>query len=131
VPDFDLWVRILDVSPDGAAYNLMSPGLDVLRASYRSDSVKPELVKPSKIYRLVLDRLLTANVFQKNHRVRVQVSGAFFPHFSRNLQTGKSEITSSKMHIGHIRIHDDPRHSSRVILPVVPAAMPAPVSPVQ
>ena len=33
--DTDLWVRLLDVAPDGTAFNLMSPGLDVLRASYR------------------------------------------------------------------------------------------------
>ena len=33
--DADLWVRLLDVAPDGAAFNLMSPGLDVQRASYR------------------------------------------------------------------------------------------------
>ena len=33
--DVDLYVRLLDVAPDGTAFNLMSPGLDVLRASYR------------------------------------------------------------------------------------------------
>ena len=120
VPDFDLWVRVLDVTPDGAAYNLMSPGLDVLRASYRNGSTKPELLEPGKIYRLDLDRLLTSNVFKAGHRIRVQISGAFFPHFSRNMQTGKSEITSSEMRVGHIRIHNDAQHSSRVVLPVIP-----------
>ena len=120
VPDFDLWVRVLDVAPDGAVYNLMSPGLDVLRASYRNGSTKPELLEPGKIYRLDLDRLLTSNVFKAGHRIRVQISGAFFPHFSRNLQTGKSEITSSETRGGHIRIHNDAEHSSRVILPVIP-----------
>jgi putative CocE/NonD family hydrolase len=123
VRDFDLWVRILDVSPDGAAYNLMSPGLDVLRASYRDNSVKPELLKPGKIYRLELNRLLTSNVFQKGHRIRVQVSGAFFPHFSRNLQTGNSEIISSGMRTGHIRIYNDAQHPSRIVLPAIPARM--------
>lgn len=120
VPDFDLWVRVLDVAPDGTAYNLMSPGLDVLRASYRNESAKPELLEPGKIYRLDLDRLLTSNVFKAGHRIRVQVSGAFFPHFSRNLQTGKSEITSSEMRVGHIRIYNDAEHASRVVLPVIP-----------
>jgi putative CocE/NonD family hydrolase len=122
VPDFDLWVRLLDVWPDGHAYNLMSPGLDVLRASYRNGSVEQELVQPGEIVRLNLDRLLTSNVFKKGHRIRVQVSGAFFPHFSRNLQTGKSEITSSEMHVGHIRIHDEREHASRILIPVVPRA---------
>ena len=74
VPDFDLWVRLLDVAPDGTAYNLMSPGLDVLRASYRNGSVQPELVKPGEIVRLNLDRLLTSNVFKAGHRIRVQIS---------------------------------------------------------
>jgi putative CocE/NonD family hydrolase len=123
VRDFDLWVRVLDVSPDGAAYNLMSPGLDVLRASYRNTSVKPELLKPGKIYRLELNRLLTSNVFQKGHRIRVQVSGAFFPHFSRNVQTGNSEINSSGMRTGHIRVYNDAQHPSRIVLPAIPARM--------
>ena len=125
VPDFDLWVRVLDVTPDGAAYNLMSPGLDVLRASYRNGSTKPELLEPGKVYRLDLDRLLTSNVFKAGHRIRVQISGAFFPHFSRNLQTGKSEITSSEMRAGHIRIHNDAQHASRIVLPVIPRALAA------
>jgi hypothetical protein len=120
VPDFDLWVRILDVAPDGTAYNLMSPGLDVLRASYRNGATKSGLVKPGEIIQLTLDRLLTSNVFKAGHRIRVQVSGAFFPHFSRNLQTGKSEITSSEMRVGHIRIHDEREHASRILVPVVP-----------
>jgi putative CocE/NonD family hydrolase len=121
VPDFDLWVRVLDVSPDGAAYNLMSPGLDVLRTSYRNGSETPEFLEPGKIGRLELNRLLTSNVFQKGHRVRVQVSGAFFPHFSRNLQTGKSEITASGMRVGHIRVYGDAEHASQIVLPVIPA----------
>jgi putative CocE/NonD family hydrolase len=120
VPDFDLWLRVLDVAPDGTAYNLMSPGLDVLRASYRNGSLKPELLQPGQIVRLDLDRLLTSNVFQKGHRIRVQISGALFPHFSRNLQTGKSETTSSEVRMGHIRIYQYVGHMSRIVLPVIP-----------
>jgi uncharacterized protein len=112
-------VRILDVWPDGRAYNLMSPGLDVLRASYRNGLSKPELLRPGQIVRLDLDRLLTSNVFKTGHRIRVQVSGAFFPHFSRNLQTGKSEATSSEIRIGHIRIYNGADRASRIMLPVV------------
>jgi putative CocE/NonD family hydrolase len=124
VPDFDLWVRVLEVFPDETAYNLMSPGLDVLRASYRNGSLKPELLQSGQIVRLDLDRLLTSNVFKAGHRIRMQISGAFFPHFSRNLQTGKSEATSSETRIGHIRIYGDAEHASRIILPVIPRDTP-------
>ena len=122
VPDFDLWVRLLDVSPDGTAFNLMSPGLDVLRASYRNASLKPELLAPGKVYLLNLDRMLTSNVFRAGHRIRVQISAAFSPHFSRNLQTGESEITSSQTQLGHIRIYHDAEHSSRIVLPIISRA---------
>jgi uncharacterized protein len=117
--DFDLWVRLLDVAPDGTAFNLMSPGLDVLRASYRGETVQPELVTPGKVYELTLNRLLTSNTFLKGHRIRVQISGAFYPHFSRNLQTGKSEIVSKESRVGRIRIHFDAGHESRIVLPVI------------
>ncbi len=129
VPDLDLWVRLLDVAADGKAYNLMSPGLDVLRASYRNyrfpetqakGAFKPEPLVPGNIYRLDFNRLLTSNVFLAGHRVRVQISGALFPHFSRNLQTGESEITTARTQIGHIRIHHDADHASRIVLPLIP-----------
>ena len=120
VTDLDLWVRLLDVAPDGAAHNLMSPGLDVLRASYRNGTVKPKLLKPKSIVKLTLDRMVTSNTFLAGHRLRVQISGAFFPHFSRNLQTGESEITASATRIAHVRIFHDAEHPSRIVLPIIP-----------
>jgi uncharacterized protein len=120
VPDLDLWVRLLDIAPDGTSFNLMSPGLDVLRASYRNEKLQPESLKPGEIYKLTLDRMLTSNVFRAGHQIRIQISGAFFPHFSRNLQSGQSEVTSSAMCPGHVRIYHDPDHRSRIDLPVIP-----------
>jgi uncharacterized protein len=118
--DFDLWVRILDVAPDGTAFNLMSPGLDVLRASYREGIAKPEPLQSNRTVKLSLDRLLTSNTFLPGHRIRVQISGAFFPHFSRNLQTAESEVASSRSVPAHIRILHDAEHRSRIVLPVIP-----------
>ncbi len=120
VPDFDLWVRLLDVAPDGTAFNLMSPGLDVLRASYRNASFKPELLTPGVGYRLTLDRMVTSNVFRAGHRIRVQISAAFSPHFSRNLQTGESEITSSQTQLAHIRFYHSKENQSFIVLPIIP-----------
>jgi putative CocE/NonD family hydrolase len=119
VKDFDLWVRLLDVAPDGTAFDLMSPGLDVLRASWRNETVKPELPETGKIYKLTLDRMLTSNTFLKGHKIRVQISGAFYPHFSRNLQTGESEITSKESRAGRIVLHHDAEHASLIILPII------------
>ena len=103
--DFDLWVRLLDVAPDGTAFNLMSPGLDVLRASYRDMSKGRQWLEPGHVYELTLPNLITSNVFLKGHRMRVQVFGSFAPNFSRNLQTGKSEASSAEMKKARIRVY--------------------------
>ena len=79
--DFDLWVRLQDVAPDGTAFNLMSPGLDVLRASYRDMIRGRQWLEPGKIYELNLKNLITSNVFLKGHRIRVQISAAFIRIF--------------------------------------------------
>ena len=116
--DTDLWVRLLDVASDGTAFNLMSPGLDVLRASYRDAKKGRELFKPQQVYELHLNNLITSNVFLKGHRIRVQISATFFPNFSRNLQTGELEASSAGMQKASISIYTDRRRPSRVVLPV-------------
>jgi putative CocE/NonD family hydrolase len=117
--DTDLWVRLLDVAPDGTAFNLMSPGLDVLRASYRNLKKGRQLLTPNRVYELHLDNLITSNVFRKGHRMRVQISATFFPNFSRNLHTGELENSSARMQKANLSIYTDRRRPSRIVLPVV------------
>jgi putative CocE/NonD family hydrolase len=117
-PDTDLWVRLLDVAPDGTALNLMSPGNDVVRASYRDG--KRELLTPGEVYSLKFDKLVTSNLFAKGHRIRVQISTSFFPPFTRNLHTGKSEFFSAEMRKATVRIRHSEKYPSRVILPIIP-----------
>jgi putative CocE/NonD family hydrolase len=117
--DTDLWVRLLDVAPDGTALNLMSPGLDVVRASYRDLKRGRKLLTPRHIYQLHLDNLISSNVFQKGHRIRVQISTTFFPNFSRNLHTGELESVSATMKKAKITIHSGRRYPSQIILPTV------------
>jgi putative CocE/NonD family hydrolase len=120
--DTDIWARLLDVAPDGTAFNLMSPGLDVLRASYREIEKGRQLLTPGEIYPLRLDKLVTSNVFKAGHRIRLQVSASFFPNFSRNLHTGDLETTSDRRQRATIRIHHDPQHRSQITLPIVAPA---------
>ena len=116
--DLDLWVRLIDVAPDGTAFNLMSPGLDVVRASYRKAGHGQQLLEANHIYRIHFENLITSNVFKKDHRVRVQISGSFFPNFSRNPQTGESERISPNMKKAQITIYSGREYPSRIILPV-------------
>jgi putative CocE/NonD family hydrolase len=116
--DTDLWVRLLDLAPDGAAYNLMSPGTDAVRASYRDLAKGRQLLEPGRVYELTIDRAVTSNLFRRGHRVRVQVTTSFFPNFSRNLHTGELETVSARMERATIGVHHDREHPSQIALHV-------------
>ncbi len=119
-PDTDLWAQVEDVEPDGTAWNLMSPGLNVLRASYRDGGPERKLLEPGRTYRLRLDQLYTGNLFRKGHRIRLVLTTAFMPNFSRNLHTGELETTSAAMRTAAISIHHGANTPSRLTLPVIP-----------
>ena len=123
--DVDLFVKVLDVAPDGTAFNLMAPGREVQRASYRDPS-KRELLTPGRTYTLRWDELFTANRFAKGHRIRVQIMSSFMPHYSLNPQTGELESTSAATQKARVTIRHDAAHPSRVILPVMRDAPRAP-----
>jgi len=116
--DFDLWVRLLDVHPDGAAYNVTSPGNDVIRASYREPARGPQPLEPGRVYALRWMQAPAGIQFGVGHRIRVQVSASFDPHLSRNLQTGESEVVSAASRAAEVTIHHDAGRASRVLLPV-------------
>jgi putative CocE/NonD family hydrolase len=119
-PDADLWLKLEDVAGGGTAWNLSSPGTDVLRVSSREGGASPKPLAPGEIAVVRHPNLRTGNLFAKGHRIRVVLCGSFMPHFARNLQTGESEAGSSITRRATIRIHHDSGHPSRVILPVVP-----------
>jgi uncharacterized protein len=120
VPDFDLWVQLYDVAPDGTAWNLSTPGTALQRASYREGGPERRLVKSGETVRLLMDRLVTANRFLAGHRLRVVITPAFAPLFSVNPQTGAQEFESDSVRAGDIRIGHAGGRVSRIVLPVVP-----------
>jgi putative CocE/NonD family hydrolase len=122
VPDYDLWVQLYDVAPDGTAWNLAGPGTALLRASYREGGPERRLIPEGEVVRLRIDGPITANRFLPGHRLRIAISGAFYPLFSVNPQTGAQEFDSEETRAGHIRIHHSDGKISMLILPRVPIA---------
>jgi predicted acyl esterase len=97
----------------------MSPGLDVMRASYRDGGPERKLLVPGEPVVLRFEQLLTANRFRQGHRLRVALMTSFAPHFSRNLHTGALEMESAEGRVARVTILHDAAHPSRLILPVV------------
>ncbi len=121
VPDFDLWMQLYDVFPDGTAWNLAGPGNGLVRASYRDGGPLRHLPGVGRMTTLVLDRTITANRFDPGHRLRIVLSAAFAPYFSQNPQTGNQEFESSATRAGIITVHHSAGAPSRLILPLLSA----------
>ena len=113
--DFDLWVRLQDVYPDGRAMNLMSPGNDVVRASYRDAGTGAQPLEPGRIYELRLPALISSIRFARGHRIRAQISASFAPHMSRNLQ--RRGIRGRLRRIEDGTHHDPSRRRGQVASP--------------
>ena len=118
--DTDFIVRLLDVHPDGHAYNLMSPTLEVLRARYRNGEDRPELLEPGRIVKLRLANGITSNVFKSGHRIGIHVTSSLHPHLDRNPNTGGAVATEERLVRAEQLVHHDAAHPSRVVLPVIP-----------
>lgn len=116
-PCTDFTAKLLDVFPDGRAYNL-SDG--IVRRSY---SLSPGN-ESSRQEEINIAMPPTSNVFFKGHRIRLEISSSNFPRFDRNTDTGGAFATETKTRIAKQTIyHSIPRgnsvHFSELILPIV------------
>jgi len=113
--DTDFTVKLVDVAPDGTAWNISDT---IQRMRYRNGGEKPEFMKPGEIYAIQPPPMLVANVFQKGHSVRVEVSSSNFPTYARNLNTANDPYTSTEIRIANNKVLHGPGHASKIILPV-------------
>jgi uncharacterized protein len=115
--DTDFSAKLVDVFPNGVA-RILTDGM--LRARYRKSLSKPELLKPGAVTEFKIDAGVTSNVFQKGHRIRIEISSSNFPRFDRNPNTGKPIADETELVPATQTIHHDHKHESFVLLPVVP-----------
>jgi putative CocE/NonD family hydrolase len=78
------------------------------------------LAAPSEIYRVTVDAGVTANVFLKGHRIRLEISSSNFPRFDRNANTGGAVEQAAKLVKASQTVYHDGGHPSCLVLMVVP-----------
>src|SRR5262245_48664648 len=113
-------VMLLDVHPDGRAYNVMPIEAGVLRARYRDSERSPALLTPGEPVELVIGGMVTSNLFRRGHRIRLHVTSSRFPVFDRNLNTGEPPARARQPLGARQTILHDAAHPSRLVLPIVP-----------
>ena len=116
VKDTDLTIKIIDVLPDGTAYNLDE---SIQRVRYREGYDKEVFMGKDQVYKVELTPMATSNYFKKGHRIRVEVSSSNFPRFSRNLNTGGDNYDESESVVAHNTIHHSKRYPSHIKLPFI------------
>ncbi len=114
--DTDFTVKLIDVAPDGTAFNLDDA---ILRARYRDGFDRHVWMEDDEVYELELGPMSTANVFAKGHRVRIEVSSSNFPRYDRNLNTGGNNWDETEGVVARNVVHHSVEYPSRIVLPVV------------
>jgi uncharacterized protein len=113
--DADIAVKLVDVYPDGKAYNLHDT---VYRLRYREGFDKSVQAQKDQVYKIVVTGIVTGNHFGLGHRMRVEIAGSNFPNHERNLQTGGHNYDETKGVAAQIRIHHDPTYPSYLSVPL-------------
>jgi uncharacterized protein len=117
VKDTDITVKIIDVYPDGRAYNLDET---VQRLRYREGYDKPKVwMEKGKVYRVALQPMTTSNYFEPGHRIRIEVSSSNFPRFDRNMNTGGNNYDETAGVVAQNAIHHSKQYPSQLTITVV------------
>jgi putative CocE/NonD family hydrolase len=116
VKDTDFTVKLIDVYPDGRAYNLDET---IQRMRYREGYDKEVMMEPGKVYRVTLGPMTTSNFFAAGHRIRIEVSSSNFPRFDRNLNTGGKNYDETRSVTAHNVIHHSKQYPSQLRITVV------------
>jgi uncharacterized protein len=115
--DTDFTVKLIDVQPDGTAYNLDE---NIQRVRYRDGYNKPEVwMEPGKVYKVTFQPMNTSDFFDTGHRLRIEVTSSNFPRFDRNLNTGGRNYNESKGVVAHNSVHHSTQSPSKITITVV------------
>lgn len=114
--DTDFTIKLIDVYPDGRAYNLDET---IQRVRYREGYDKEVFMEKGEIYKIDLSPMSTSNYFKKGHRIRIEISSSNFPRFARNLNTGGNNYDEKEGVVAHNNVHHSSRYPSQIRLPIV------------
>lgn len=113
--DTDFTIKLIDVYPDGRAYNLDET---IQRVRYREGYDKEVFMEEGSVYQLEMTPMATSNFFKKGHRIRIEISSSNFPRFARNLNTGGNNYDESEGVVARNKIHHSKKYPSQIRLPI-------------
>ncbi|MEZ4944036.1 MAG: CocE/NonD family hydrolase [Cyclobacteriaceae bacterium] len=116
VKDTDITIKIIDVYPDGKAYNLDET---IQRVRYREGYDKEVFMEKGKVYPVKMTPMSTSNYFEAGHSIRIEISSSNFPRFDRNLNTGGDNYDEVNGVVAHNTIHHSKKYPSVIRIPII------------
>ena len=123
-PDTDFTAKLIDVYPPNADFPAgidLSVADSIVRGRYRNGPGRPQMMEPGEPYEFAIEMYPTSLVFQRGHRIRLDISSSNFPRFDVNPNTGEPLNDNRLWRIATNSVYHDSAHPSRIILPVIPA----------
>ena len=114
--DTDFTIKLIDVYPDGSAYNLDET---IQRVRYREGYDKEVFMEDGEVYQVDLTPMSTSNYFAKGHRIRIEISSSNFPRFARNMNTGGNNYDETEGVVAKNKVHHSAVYPSVIHLPIV------------
>ena len=121
-PDTDFTAKLIDVYPPNKDF---PSGVDlniadsIVRARYRKSLAKAEFLKPGQPEEFTIEMYPTSLVFQRGHRIRLDISSSNFPRFDVNPNTGEPLNDNRRWRIAENSVYFGGSHASQIILPVI------------
>jgi hypothetical protein len=115
--DTDFVAKLVDVYPDGRAFNVTTDG--IIRARYRKSLFQPELVTPGEVNEYLINLEATSQLFRKGHRIRIDITSSSFPEYDRNMNTGNPIGEDANGVTAKQAVYHDSEYSSYIDLPVI------------
>ena len=113
--DTDFTVKLVDVHPDGSAWNIDDT---ILRARYRDGYDQQVFMQEGEVYELNPTAMASSHEFKAGHRIRVEISSSKFPQYMRNLNTGGNNYDETEGVIARNSLHHSAEYPSQIVLPV-------------
>ena len=117
--DTDFTAKLIDVYPPNEDY---PEGYDMLindsiiRCRFRDGFEREVFMEPGDVVEVTIELPPTSNLFDRGHRIRLDVSSSNFPRLDLNPNTGEPIGRHT-----HEVVAENTVHGGRVVLPVIPA----------
>jgi putative CocE/NonD family hydrolase len=123
-PDTDFVARLIDVHPDGRAFNVAD---GIIRASARDTYPQPGIVRPAPPvplepntpYGFRIDMWATGLTFLPGHRIRVDITSSSHPRWIRHTNTYGDAVDAAEPRTARQQIFHDPERPSRIHLTIL------------